>query len=575
MERQVVADSRAASKEDVPIVTASLVLMPLGGLGEIGMNCFALEQTSGASRERVLIDCGVTFPSEEDGVDVIHPRFDALLDDPAALRGLVLTHGHEDHIGAVPYLVEALARRGAQPLRVVGPPYALELTRERLNDVGVEEQAYRFQAIAPGERLQLGGFEVEPVRVTHSIVDATALILGTHAGTVIHSGDFKLEADPLDGQPTDEARLARAGDEGVQLLLSDSTNVFNAGTAGGERPVLNALEEVVHGAKGRVVVGLFASNVHRLGALGALARRTGRHLCLLGRSVRKHAEVARRLGWIDWPSDLVVAPEIAANLPARRLLYLATGTQAEPRGALARLAAGDHHELRVGAGDLVVLSSRVIPGSERAVSAMQDALLRRGVELVTRHTHPAIHVSGHAHRGEQQRLIELVRPRSFVPVHGTYHHLLRHEALAKSLGVEDTLVLSNGERAELGVEGLARIDGVESGRVAIAGGRALAPEVLRQRKELGRGGVVVVFLAFAGEGALPDVNVVTSGVADEASAIAAASGATRGILSQGPVGNVARFVDVVRRTVRNRVFDATGQRPVVEVQLTGRKAANP
>ena len=548
-------------------MNSSLVLSPLGGLGEIGMNCLALEQVTGGERERLLIDCGVTFPSQDDGVDLIHPRFDAVLDDAVPLRALVVTHGHEDHIGAIPYLIEALGRRGAPPLSIVGPPYALELSRDRLADVGVDASAYRLQPIKPGERVCLGGFDVEPVRVTHSIVDATALIVGTHAGTIIHSGDFKLEAEPLDGQPTDEARLARAGDDGVRLLLSDSTNVFQAGHAGGELGVSLALEPIIGAAKGRVVVAVFASNVHRLGALAAISRRVGRHLCLLGRSVRRHADVGRRLGWLDWPSDLVVAPEIAATLPARRVLYIATGTQAEPRGALARLAGDQHSDLRLGAGDLVVMSSRVIPGAERAVFAMQDALVKRGVELVTRATDPEIHVSGHANRDDQQRLIELVRPASFVPVHGTLQHLLRHEALARSLGVEDTMVMLNGDRIEVGKERLARLDAVISGRVSIAGGRVVEPDVLRQRRELGRAGIVVIVVAQGDESRGPTVHVVVNGVVDPPRTIAAASGAARGVLADRSGRNVADLGEVVRRAARHRILDATGQRPVVDVQV--------
>ncbi|MBM4357911.1 MAG: ribonuclease J [Deltaproteobacteria bacterium] len=563
------ASTTLKTLQDGTQVNQSLVLTPLGGLGEIGMNCLALEQTSDGVRERLLVDCGVTFPNDDHGVELYHPRFDAILDEGTILRGLILTHGHEDHVGAIPYLVAALTEQGAPRLLVAGPPYALEMARGRLADVGIDESRYELRAIRPGERLWLGGFGVEPVRVTHSIVDATALILETAAGTVVHSGDFKLESDPLDGQPTDEARLARAGDEGVRLLLSDSTNVFQAGDAGGELAVSEALEQLVATAEGRVVVGLFASNVHRLGALGAIARRTGRHVCLLGRSVRRHAEVGRQLGWLAWPSDLVVAPEIAASLPPRRLLYLVTGTQGEPRAALARLAAEDHPDLRLGPGDRVVLSSRVIPGAEQRVFAMQDDLLRLGVDLVTRLTHPAIHVSGHAHRDEQRRLLELVRPGSFMPVHGTLLHLRRHAELAREVGIEDTLVLQNGERAELGSSGLAKRGKFESGRVAIAAGRPVTAAVLQERRELGRSGLIVVVVG-PGSGAL---RVVTRGVNEAERVRTVAEGAVRGVLATGATRDLPRLVEALWRAVRARVLDATGQRPVVEVDVVdaGRK----
>jgi ribonuclease J len=548
-------------------VTQALVLTPLGGLGEIGMNAFVLEQPSASGVERLLIDCGATFPSDDLGVDLIHPRFDALLDVPEALEALVLTHGHEDHVGAIPFLLEALLPKRSRPLRIVGPRYAIELARDRIVDEGIDEAAYRLEAVGVGDTLRLGGFEVEWLRVTHSIVDATALIVRTCAGTVVHSGDFKLEDEPLDGQPTDESRLERAGDEGVALLLSDSTNVFQEGSAGGELGVLRALESLVSSAEARVVVGLFASNVHRLSALEGIARRAGRHLCLLGRSVRKHSELGRRLGWLDWSSDRVVAPEIAATLPKRRVLYLATGTQAEPRAALARLAAGEHPDLQLEQGDRVILSSRVIPGAERAVFDMQDRLLARGVELVTRLTHPAIHVSGHAHRGEQRRLLELVRPRSFVPVHGTLSHLRRHAELATEVGVEDTLVLRNGERAALGSGGLARLSPIVTGRVHRGAGAVLERPVLDGRRDLGRGGIVVALVHRPARGGAPKVEVIAHGLPEAARVDGLVAGAVKGVFTTGATRDEARLVEAVRRAIRHRILVELGQRPVVEVRL--------
>lgn len=537
------------------------------------MNCLALEQGHEGATERIVIDCGVTFPNEDYGVELEHPRFDALLEAPDALLALVLTHGHEDHIGGVPYLVRALMEKRARPLEVLGPRYALELARGRLDELGIAEACYRLRPIEPGQRVELGGFSIEPVRVTHSMVDATALIIDTDSGTVVHSGDFKLEEAPLDRQPTDEARLRRAGDDGVRLLLSDSTNVFQGGQSGAERDVALALERLIEAAEGRVVVGLFASNVHRLGALAEIARHTGRHVCLLGRSVNRHAEVARSLGWLDWPSDLVVSPAVAASLPRRRVLYLATGTQGEPRGALARLAADRHPELRLGRGDLVVLSSRVIPGVEPRLFAMQDALLRLGVELVTRLTHPEIHASGHAHRDEQRRFIELLRPSAFIPVHGTPLHLKRHGELATEAGVTDVMVIGNGDRVALGPDGLRSLDGVVSGRVGLAAGRPVPADVVAGRRELGRAGLVAVFVDLRGAERAPSVRVITHGVGDEALVRRATEGAALGVVSTGATRDVRRLSEAIRRAVRARLRDATGQRPVVEVDVLGRERA--
>jgi ribonuclease J len=550
-----------------PASPRSLVVTPLGGLGEIGMNCLVLEQSTLGLRERLVIDCGATFPLDDHGVELIHPRFDALLDAPDAIRGLVITHGHEDHIGAVPYLIDALACAGLGRLDIWGPSYALELCRDRLGDVGVDSARYELRPVAPGETITTGGFSFEPVRVTHSIVDATALIVGTHAGTVVHSGDFKLDADPFDGERTDEARLARAGDDGVELLLSDSTNVFQAGSSASERVAATALERVIAEARGRVVVGLFASNVHRLAALGAIARQLGRKLCLLGRSLRRHSEIARRLRHLQWPSDLLVAPELAATLPPERVLYLATGTQAEPRGALGRLAKGQLHDLRLARGDKVVLSSRIIPGAERAVHAMCDELLGLGVELTTRLDEPELHVSGHAHRGEQQRMIELVRPRCFIPLHGTRYHLHEHHKLARSLGVADAMVLVDGERAELGQDGLARLASVTSGRVAIAAGRPIDEEILRDRRAMARSGVVFVTLSWHSEHSAPDVRVSCAGLPDANAVSAAAIGATRAVATDLFHRDQSEVAQLVKRAVRQRVADKIGHRPSVEVKL--------
>ncbi len=563
-----------------------LTVVALGGLGEIGMNCLALEQggLGDAPPERLVVDCGVTFPTSDDGVDLFHPRFDALFEGPHQLVGVVVTHGHEDHIGGLPYLLaHARAQRntaGAShaPLVVWAPPYSLALCRERCAEHGFGADAVELRAIAPGERYEAGAFVFEPVRVAHSTVDAVGLVIETAAGTVVHTGDFKLEACPLDGEATDEARLRAAGDAGVALLLSDSTNVFSAGEAGGERDVADTLERIVARAPGRVVVGLFASNVHRLGALGDVAAKTGRKLCLLGRSLRRHADVARAVGRLGWPSDLVVAPEIAAKLPRAQLLYLATGTQAEARGALARLAAAQHPELRVGPGDLVVLSSRVIPGSERAVHAMCDDFLRLGAELRTRFTDPGIHVSGHAHRDEQRRMLELVRPRAFVPLHGTLHHLVEHAKLARDTGAE-SLVVVDGERVELGPTAangeprLRKLGPVCAGKVAVSStGQRVDEATLRARRGLARTGAVFVALGIEpGLASGPpniDVQISAHGVCDPEGVMRAAAGAARAAVVAARSGAVEDLVEAVRRAVWQRLGSAGQERPSVSVLVT-------
>jgi ribonuclease J len=358
--------------ERVEIPEKTLRLVPLGGLGEIGMNCLALEQDG----EIVVIDCGVTFPSQDLGIDVYHPRFDYLEARKDQVRAVVITHGHEDHVGALPYLLERL------DVPVFAPPHALALARLRLREHGWKDEELRLHPITPRNPFEAGPFIFEPIRVTHSIADALALAIDTAAGLVIHTGDFKLDPGPQDGELTDEARFTELGERGVRLLLSDSTNVDSPGHTQSEEEVALALGELIAAAPNRVFVGMFASNVQRLLALGRIAERTGRRICLLGRSVVNHTQIAREVARLPWKSDLVVPPELAATMPRDRLIVLASGTQAERNAAMRRLASGTHPVLRLDEGDTVIFSSRVIPGNDRAVSELVDDLLRLGVHLV-------------------------------------------------------------------------------------------------------------------------------------------------------------------------------------------------
>jgi ribonuclease J len=380
------------------------------------MNCLALEQDDGI----ILIDCGVTFPSTDLGVDVFHPRFDYLNARSDRVLGVVITHGHEDHIGGLPYLLSTL------DVPVYGPPHAIELVKLRLAEHGFDAGEIDLVHTRVGRSFDIGSFNIEPVRVTHSIADATALAIRTAAGTIVHTGDFKLDPTPPDGETTDEARFSALGDEGVRLLLSDSTNVDSAGTSTSEASVGRALAALVAKAPARVVIGVFASNVQRLQLLGEIAIATGRRICLLGRSVGNHVRVAQAVGRLNWPSDLVMPHEMVGAMPRERVLVIASGTQAERMSTLTRLGQGTHPALRLDEGDLVILSSRIIPGNDRPVFDMMGDFLRLGVKLVTKVTDPGIHASGHAHTEELEELIDLVRPKAFLPVHGTYLHLRAH-----------------------------------------------------------------------------------------------------------------------------------------------------
>jgi ribonuclease J len=555
----------------------TLRILPLGGLGEIGMNCLALVQRG----EALVVDCGVTFDDRGLGVDVVHPDFAAL--DDYRVAGLFVTHGHEDHIGAIPYFL----RRFDVP--VYGPRYALGLVRERAAEHEILDHVSLREA-APRTPVRVGSFEVEPIRVTHSIADATALAIRTDAGTVVHTGDFKFDDAPPDGETFDVARFGELASEGVRLLLSDSTNVDARGPTGSEEGVGKALNEIVERAEQAVIVAIFASNVHRLRLLGDIARKHGRKIVALGRSVSTHARVARGTvrstgegagrPYLEWPSDLVWPADRARELPRRAVLGVATGTQGEEPAALARLARGEHPAFDLQAGDTVVLSSRVIPGNEPGVMRVVSDLLRRGVELRSWWSDRAVHVSGHAHREEQRRMLELVRPRAFVPVHGTLHHLLRHAALARELGVPEVTVLENGDVGEVDDGPLRKSGRAHAGRVHVVAGRPLPANVLHERAALAAHGAAHVVVPVDRRGFVAgDVALATRGVLDEsldAHIVAAARDAARAAVDElgASVDDLARaalpdadIAEVARHAVRRSLARVLGFKPVTTVTV--------
>lgn len=539
-----------------------LRVVPLGGLGEIGMNALALVDGGKA----VLIDCGVTFSDAQFGVDVVHPDFSFL--DSVRFSGVLVTHGHEDHIGALPYLLSRY------DVPVYGPPYALSLVRERLHEHEVLAHA-RLIETRPGAPYEVGPFGVEHVRVTHSIADATSLVLRTSAGRVIHTGDFKVDDDPPDGQLFDHDRLRALGDEGVALLMSDSTNVESEGSAGSESLVRSALSETIAATSGAVVVGLFASNVHRLRIMGELAARHGRKLVLLGRSVQTHSKVARETGYLDWPSEIVFPAARARELPKNQVLGVATGTQAETNAALAKLARDDHPHFSLSEGDAVVFSSRVIPGNDPEVYALMSAFARRKIVLHTHRTTRGLHVSGHAHRGEQRHMLELTRPRAFIPLHGTRVHLERHAALARECGVSDTMVLENGETAWLDEQGLSRGESVHSGRVRVFAKREISNQVFEARKSMAEAGVVACTLVVDASGhAVGRPILSTRGVVseeDEAMAERRARDEIATALAElGPPLTDERLEEATRYALRRAYGKLVGRRPVPMVTVVRR-----
>jgi len=534
-------------------------LVPLGGLGEIGMNCLAIEQAGGI----LVVDCGVTFPHEDLGIDIYHPLFTWLEERSERVRGLFLTHGHEDHVGAVGHLLSRM------DVPVFGPAHALAIARHRMSEMGINPNNRRLVTAVPRGTYEVGPFVVEPIRVTHSIAEATALAIRTAAGTIIHTGDFKLDPEPPDGELTDEARFAELGDEGVRLLLSDSTNVDARSEPGSESTVGDELDRVVAESEHRVIIGAFASNVQRLIRIGEIAQKYGRKIVLLGRSLQLHVAFAHEIGRLSWPSDLVIPPDEVSSLPRNQVLALAGGTQAEPFSALRRLASRAHPALTLEPGDVVVFSSRIIPGNDVGVFAMMGDLLRQEVRLRNWITDPLVHVSGHAHRSEQRRMLELVRPQAFIPVHGTLHHLVRHAELAREMGVSQTLVLENGDIARLDEKDLVKEGRTEVGKVAMSAGHELPRGVLRERQMLARSGLVHVTVVVDGKGKLKTPPaVVLHGVPIDDNDMPSRRAIVRAVVdalngrfhverpSDEAIGDQARFA--ARRAVEAQV----GKRPV-------------
>jgi ribonuclease J len=452
----------------------------------------------------IAIDCGMMFPDAATlGVDVIVPDMTYLFENPARLRAVFLTHGHEDHIGALPFLVERL------PVPVYGMPLTLGFLRDKLEEFGMDGVELRH--LKPRDIIEAGPFQLEALRVTHSIVDALAFAIRTPVGTVIHTGDFKIDHTPVDGFSTDLGSLARYGEEGVLLLLSDSTNALVPGHGPSERSVGSGLEPAFANAAGRVIITTFASHIHRIQQVIDLARKYRRKVLMIGRSLVDNAETAERLGYLHIPREIRAN---GSDGDPRSLVILTTGTQGEPSSALSRMAVGEHKQVEITRGDTVIVSARTIPGNERAVGHMVDNLYRRGAEVMTWDT-ADVHVSGHACQEELKLMLNLTRPRFFIPIHGTLRHLIHHARIAEQTGVSHGVVITNGQVAEIDGQTIRVLEErVPNGKVFIDAEAEEVPEVVvRDRQHLAEDGFVIVVVAFDSSGKLVrDPEIITRGL---------------------------------------------------------------
>ena len=467
----------------------TLRLLPLGGLGEIGLNHMALE----CAGKILLIDCGLMFPEGSMlGVDLVLPDIAILEERRDDILGLLLTHGHEDHIGALPYLWQRLGSP-----KVYGTTMTLGLVAARLAEHELKGKV-PLEKVTLREPFQLGPFQIEFFRAAHSIVDGAGLGIRTPAGLVVHTGDFKLDATPVDGETTDLACLSAYGEEGVLLLLSDSTNVERCGFTLSEKVVGEAFNDLLRESRGRVLIATFSSNIHRIQQVMDAAAANRRRVVINGRSMEQNVTTARQLGFLQVPDGLLADLKELPRLAARDTVILTTGSQGEPLSALSRIAMDDHKQIRIEAGDTVILSARSIPGNERAIATLINHLYRRGAEVHYERT-SEIHVSGHASQEELKLVLGLTKPRYFVPIHGEYRHLVKHAALARELGVprEHAVVLENGQPLKLSENGLQREDRVACGRVFVDGKGVgdIGDLELRDRSHLAHHGLVVILLA--------------------------------------------------------------------------------
>jgi ribonuclease J len=467
----------------------SLIAIPLGGLGEFGMNMMALR----LGDDIIVIDAGMMFPeSELLGVDLVIPDITYLKQNRAQVRAIVLTHGHEDHIGALPYILKDLN------VPVYGTRFTLALVKKRLDEAGLLDST-TLREVIPGRLVEIGPFEVEFISVTHSTVDCVALAIRTPLGVVIHTGDFKIDQSPVGGAPFDLHSFAKYGAEGVLALFSDSTNVERPGFTPSERAIVPRIEELCRSAPRRVILSCFASSIHRIQQIIDIASRVNRKVAFVGRSMVDNVEIAHSLELLRIPDGMVVRPQDIRGFDPKRIVILASGSQAEPMSSLSRIAVDNHRFVSVDENDSVILSARIIPGNEKSIFRMLDHMFRRRALVYYDNSAGTIHVSGHASQEEQKLLLQLVKPKYFIPVHGEYRHLFRHAALAHQLGCvsNEILLVEDGRPIEFTEDGARRLEPVTAGRVCVDSGslEEIEEVVIRDRKHLSEDGIVVPIIA--------------------------------------------------------------------------------
>ncbi|QTA78890.1 Robonuclease J [Desulfonema limicola] len=466
-----------------------LKIIPLGGLGEIGLNMMVVEYKNSL----IIIDAGLMFPEDYMlGIDCVIPDMEYIRQNKNRVSGIILTHAHEDHIGALPYLLKYIH------VPVYGTRFTIGVVRNKLEEHDLLASVC-LHHISPGQKMNIGDFEINTIRVGHSVVDGVAIVITTPMGFIIHTGDFKINNTSLDNMVTDVNKFARCGDHGVLALLSDSTNVEKEGYTISDKEIGDTLRQIVCKSTGRIIVALFASSVSRIQQIIDIAKTRDSKIVFNGRSMEVIVRIARELGYIDISDNMVIDIEQINQYPDEKIIIITTGSQGEPMSALARMATGIHKQIKIKRGDTVILSSKFIPGNEKAIAKIINNLYRRGADVIYEKI-SAIHVSGHAFREELKLMINLTKPRYFIPIHGEYRHLVLHARLAEEVGIarENVLLAENGQIVEFNKDGVQIKDRVPTGRILIDGKGIgdVGRSILKERRALSEDGFVAVSIAF-------------------------------------------------------------------------------
>jgi ribonuclease J len=541
----------------------TLRIIPLGGVGEVGKNMTVYEYED----EIVVVDAGLAFPRDEHlGVDLILPDFGYLADRKDRVRAVILTHSHEDHVGALAYLLRAV------PVPDVwGTRLTLGLAQSRLDEHGLLNSVNLREANPEGDPVDIGPFRVSFIRVAHSVPDCVSVVLETPAGRVLHTGDWKLDHTPVDGLRTDVGRLAELGTRGVDLMLGDSTNAERPGITGSERLVGEAFQQIIPRLEGRVLIACFASNVHRMQQAIDVAAQVGRKVAVVGRSMRKNMNISRNLGYVNMPDDAVIRPNELDDYQPHEVLILCTGSQGEPMSALTRIAYNDHPAVTVERGDTVILSARPVPGNELRVHDTINQLSRTGAEVLHEENAP-VHVSGHGHSEELRTMLALVRPKALMPVHGEFRMLAAHARLAQQGGLPaDAIVLTeNGTVVELSKSGAKIVDHVQSGVTFVDGlGVGDVRDVaLRDRRTLSEDGVLIIVATIGGSNGAPAAmpELISRGLTEPGPLLdesrEEANRVLRELLGQN-IREIKLLQEHLHDAVGQLIYDRTGRRPMI------------